>query len=99
MAVYNDIESLEKIKIYDKGVEAPDYTNGYGEFQLSYRYGDILIPNIRQVEPLKVECQHFLDCITNQYQTYQQWRRWSKRGENPGNCSKIFDRITDTWKS
>ena len=65
MVVYNDIESLEKIKIYDKGVESPDYTNTYDEFQLSYRYGDILIPNIRLVEPLKVECRHFLECITN----------------------------------
>ena len=63
MAVYNDIESLEKIKIYDKGVETPEYTNNFGEFQFAYRYGDILIPNIRFVEPLKVECQHFLDCI------------------------------------
>jgi predicted dehydrogenase len=68
MAVYNDIESLEKIKIYDKGVETPDYTNNYGEFQFSYRYGDILIPNIRFVEPLKVECQHFLDSILNHQQ-------------------------------
>jgi predicted dehydrogenase len=63
MAVLNDIEALEKIKIYDKGVEAPDYSNNFGEFQFSYRYGDILIPNIRLVEPLKAECQHFLDCI------------------------------------
>jgi predicted dehydrogenase len=65
MAVYNDIESLEKIKIYDKGVDAPEYTNDFGEFHFSYRYGDILIPNIRFVEPLKVECQHFLDCVQN----------------------------------
>ncbi|HEX7557500.1 MAG TPA: Gfo/Idh/MocA family oxidoreductase [Leptolinea sp.] len=65
MAVYNDIESLEKIKIYDKGVEHPEYTNNFGEFQFSYRYGDITIPNIRFTEPLKVECQHFLDCINN----------------------------------
>lgn len=65
MAVYNDVENLEKIKIYDKGVVTPNYTNGFGEFQLSYRYGDILIPNVRLVEPLKVECQHFLDCINN----------------------------------
>jgi predicted dehydrogenase len=65
MAVYNDIESLEKIKIFDKGVEAPEYASNFGEFQFSYRYGDILIPNIRFVEPLKVECQHFLECIKN----------------------------------
>ena len=65
MVVYNDIESLEKIKIYDKGVEAPEYTNTFGDFQCSYRYGDIKIPNIRFVEPLRQECQHFLDCIAN----------------------------------
>lgn len=65
MAVYNDVESLEKIKIYDKGVDAPAYTDNFGEFQFSYRYGDILIPNIRFAEPLKIECRHFLDCITN----------------------------------
>jgi len=65
MAVYNDIESLEKIKIYDKGVSVPHYTNSFAEFQCSYRYGDVLIPNIKFTEPLRVECQHFLDCITN----------------------------------
>ncbi len=65
MVVYNDIESLEKIRIYDKGVEKPPYTNTFGDFQLSYRYGDVVIPNIRLSEPLQKECQHFLDCIIN----------------------------------
>jgi predicted dehydrogenase len=84
MAVYNDIESLEKIKIYDKGVEEPNYTNGFGEFQLSYRYGDILIPNIRQVEPLKVECQHFLQCITDHIKPFSS-------GEDGLNVVKILE--------
>ncbi len=65
MIVYNDVENEQKLKIYDKGVEAPAYTDGFGEFQCNYRSGDILIPNIRIVEPLKQECQHFLDCIAN----------------------------------
>jgi predicted dehydrogenase len=65
MVVYNDIESSEKIKIYDKGVDAPPYTDSYADFQFSYRYGDVLIPNIRFSEPLRQECQHFLDCIQN----------------------------------
>jgi predicted dehydrogenase len=65
MVVYNDLDSNEKIKIYDKGVEVPPYTNGYGDFQCNYRYGDVLIPNIRFEEPLKKESQHFLDCIVN----------------------------------
>jgi predicted dehydrogenase len=65
MVVYNDVESLEKIRIYDKGVEKPHYTDTFGDFQLSYRYGDVIIPNIRLTEPLQKECQHFLDCINN----------------------------------
>jgi predicted dehydrogenase len=67
MAVYNDIENEQKIKIYDKGVTAPPaYTNGdFDEFQCSYHTGDITIPNIRFAEPLRQECQHFLDCIVN----------------------------------
>ena len=65
MVVYNDVESLEKIKIYDKGVEMPPYTNTFGDFQYSYRYGDVIIPNIRFTEPLRKECEHFLDCINN----------------------------------
>lgn len=65
MVVYNDVESLEKIKIFDKGVERLPYTTTYGDFQCSYRYGDVIVPNIRFIEPLRQECQHFLDCIRN----------------------------------
>ncbi|MBI2759423.1 MAG: Gfo/Idh/MocA family oxidoreductase [Chloroflexi bacterium] len=65
MAVYNDMESEGKIKIYDKGIDAPDYTNGFGEFQYNYRSGDITIPNIHFAEPLREECMHFIDSIAN----------------------------------
>lgn len=65
MIVYNDMENEQKLKIYDKGVDSPTYTNGFGEFQCNYRSGDIIIPNIRIAEPLRQECQHFLDCIFN----------------------------------
>ena len=65
MVVYDDVENLEKIRIYDKGVEAPPYTDTYGDFQCSYRYGDVVIPNIRFVEPLRAECQHFTKCIAD----------------------------------
>jgi predicted dehydrogenase len=65
MVVYNDVSSLEKIKIYDKGVEKPPYTESFGDFQCSYRYGDVLVPNIRFSEPLRQECQHFIDCINS----------------------------------
>jgi predicted dehydrogenase len=63
MAVYDDVETLEKIKIYDKGVEAPPYTDTFGDFQCSYRYGDVVIPYVRFVEPLRLECEHFVNSI------------------------------------
>lgn len=63
MLVYDDISSLEKIRIYDKGVDVIPHYDTFGEFQLSYRYGDIHIPKLDEVEPLKTECQHFIDCI------------------------------------
>ncbi|MCK4692084.1 MAG: Gfo/Idh/MocA family oxidoreductase [Anaerolineales bacterium] len=65
MVVFDDIEPLEKIKIYDKGVEVPPYTNTYDEFQLSYRYGDVVIPHIKFTEPLRVECNHFVESVMN----------------------------------
>jgi predicted dehydrogenase len=65
MLVYDDVESLEKIKIYDKGVERPPYTDTFGDFQCSYRYGNITIPYIKFTEPLKIEAEHFAACIRN----------------------------------
>jgi predicted dehydrogenase len=63
MIVYDDVEPLEKIKIYDARVDRPPHYNSFAEFTYSYHYGDIYIPYVRQEEPLKVECQHFLDCV------------------------------------
>jgi len=66
MAVIDDMESTEKVRLYDKGVdlqpgEKRSYTN-YAE-AMSLRTGDIVIPKITMKEPLRAECQHFLDCI------------------------------------
>jgi predicted dehydrogenase len=64
MAVFDDTQSAEKIWIYDKGVETKHDYSTYGEY-LSLRFGDILIPKIESTEPLKVECEHFIDCVQN----------------------------------
>jgi predicted dehydrogenase len=65
MVVYDDTEPLEKIKVYDKRVSIPPHYDTFAEFQYSYHYGDIHIPYIKQTEPLKVECQNFIDSIKN----------------------------------
>lgn len=63
MIVYDDVEPLEKIKLYDARVEIPPHYDTFAEFQYAYHYGDRHVPHLKQEEPLKVECQHFLECI------------------------------------
>jgi len=63
MVVYDDIEPLEKIKVYDRGVESPRDADSFGDFQFSYRYGDMYSPRLEEVEPLKAECRSFIDSI------------------------------------
>ncbi len=62
MLVYDDTEPLEKIKIYDKGVEVIE-PESFGEYQLSYRTGDIVSPKLDTGEPLASEMEEFLRCI------------------------------------
>jgi predicted dehydrogenase len=61
MIVYDDLEPVEKVKIYDRGVDRQPAS--FGEFQLTYRSGDILVPRVDTTEPLYLECAHFLECI------------------------------------
>jgi predicted dehydrogenase len=64
MAVFDDVEPSEKLRIYNKGVDRlPEY-NSYGD-ALTLRFGDIYVPSIEMKEPLRLECQHFLDCIVH----------------------------------
>ena len=63
MIVYDDVAPLEKVRIYDTRVDAPAHYDTFAEFQYAYHYGDSYIPHLKQEEPLKVEGQHFLDCI------------------------------------
>jgi predicted dehydrogenase len=63
MLVYDDTALQEKIRVYDKGVTVQPYYDTFGDFQLAYRYGDIRIPRVEEPEPLRVECEHFVDCI------------------------------------
>jgi predicted dehydrogenase len=63
MIVYDDLQTHEKLRIYDVRVERPPHYDTFADFHYSYHYGDSYIPHIKQEEPLKTECQHFLDCI------------------------------------
>src|SRR5262245_24633770 len=68
MVVYDDVAE-DKIAIYDKGIDRKAVLGENMDFdhpqpiEFNYRSGDILLPQVKFVEPLKVEAQHFLDCI------------------------------------
>ncbi len=64
MVVFDDMEASEKIRIHDKGADVKRSVETYAE-AITLRTGDILIPQIPATEPLKAECQHFIDCIAN----------------------------------
>jgi len=70
MVVYDDIAE-NKIAIFDKGIdrmavlgENMDFDKP-NDFQFNHRSGDVVLPKIVWQEPLKVEVEHFIDCITN----------------------------------
>lgn len=65
MIVYDDVAQQEKIKVYDARVERPPHYDTFAEFHYAYHHGDIYAPFIQQVEPLRRECQHFVDCINS----------------------------------
>jgi predicted dehydrogenase len=64
MLVWNDLDSDDKLKVYDKGVEVRN-KQGIYDLLVSYRTGDMWAPKVDQTEALKTECKHFIDCIEN----------------------------------
>jgi predicted dehydrogenase len=67
MVVFDDLEASEKLRIYDKSAEHTTDYNTYAEY-ITLRFGDIIIPHQKVEEPLRVECQHFLDCVRDRRQ-------------------------------
>ena len=63
MVVYEDT-SPEQIRVFDRGVEMKD-PQSFGEYQLSYRSGDVLTPRLVAAEPLRVEMEDFVSSIQN----------------------------------
>jgi predicted dehydrogenase len=69
MLTFDDMNIQEPLRIYDKQVTdkitKPGYVDTFASFRASIRDGDIIIPKVSSGEPLKLECEHFLDCVRN----------------------------------
>jgi predicted dehydrogenase len=61
--VFNDLDNLEKVKIYKKGISVSQKYNNFGEFQLNLRDGPIISPNFKMAEPMKIVCDNFIKCV------------------------------------
>jgi predicted dehydrogenase len=65
MLVWNDLDSDEKVKVYDKGVEMSSNGQQIYDLLVSYRSGDMWAPKIDQTEALSAETAYFIECISN----------------------------------
>lgn len=67
MLVFDDMNLQEPLRVYDKGMAEPSgdqpIVDSFAGFRSSIREGDIHIPRVVLGEPLKAECEHFLDCL------------------------------------
>jgi predicted dehydrogenase len=63
MIAYDDLEPSEKIKVYDKGVHLTDDPDQIREMRVGYRTGDMWAPKVAVTEALRIEGEHFVDCI------------------------------------
>ena len=67
MLTFDDMNLLEPVRLYDKQVTdktvTPAFVDSFASFRASVREGDVTIPRLSAGEPLKTECEHFLDCV------------------------------------
>jgi predicted dehydrogenase len=95
MVVYDDLEPSEKIKIYDKGISlsrSPERIDEVYQMLIGYRSGDMCAPRIENLEALRVEANHFVDCIENGTQPIAS-------GESGLRVVRILEAATESMKN
>ena len=63
MVVFDDLEASEKIKIYDRGISLNPSPENVYQMLIGYRTGDMHAPQLAVTEALKVEAEHFVECV------------------------------------
>lgn len=89
MIVYDDLEPSEKIKVYDKGISLNAGPDGAYQMLVGYRTGDMWAPQLGATEALRVEAQHFLECI-------EHFQRPLTDGRVGVNVVKILEAATES---
>ncbi|MCP5043250.1 MAG: Gfo/Idh/MocA family oxidoreductase [bacterium] len=67
MLTFDDVNASEPLRIYDKQVDEQTaqvpFVDSLESFRMTVREGDIVVPRVPMSQPLKQECDHFLDCL------------------------------------
>lgn len=66
MAIFDDLDQKEPVKVYDKSVMKKKFKQEYDsfkEFQMIIKNGSIQAPKVKMSEPLGIECRHFIECV------------------------------------
>jgi predicted dehydrogenase len=67
MLTFDDVNLEEPVRIYDKRVKDDrsqmEFVDSFASFRMSVQDGDVTVPDIPVSEPLRNECEHFLDCV------------------------------------
>lgn len=90
MLTFDDMVPQKPLRIYDKGVvlnKAEDYVDNFQAFRLSVREGQMFEPEVTTGEPLKAECQHFVDCVLENKRPFTD-------GQNGVEVVKVLEALT-----
>jgi len=91
LIVYDDVSTLEKIRVFDARVETPPHYDTFAEFQYAYHYGDVYVPYVKQEEPLRSECQHFS-------RMHQKWSDALTDGRNGLELVRILEASSESLR-
>ena len=93
MVVFDDMEQTDKIKIFDKGVDrASAKEDARLASAMVLRVGEVHVPYLENIEPLKAECLHFVECI-------EKGKRPHSDGENGLQVLKILHAASRSLKA
>jgi predicted dehydrogenase len=63
MAVWDDVEPIDKLRVYDRGMKRRPYYDDFGQWQVAYRFGEGATVPIHFEEPLRLQAEEFLRAI------------------------------------
>jgi predicted dehydrogenase len=72
MVQYDDTASDDAVRVYDRGFDFSEPAN-FGEYQLSYRSGDMVVPRLDAAEPLSLELEDFANAIRTGSKPRSHW--------------------------